>query len=196
MIKNSNNLISNVICNSAHLGLIKQTDFFEKEIAVENNTGGYYVIRKGDFVYNPRKSINAPFGPVNIYKFSEPGIVSPLYLCFSIKNINPDFLLCRFKSNCWHRYIYLNGDSGARHDRVSIKDSVFLEQPVYFPTIDEQIKISAFIETIDKRIDAQNKIIKERKTLIFFRIFDDYKEEIIWSSKKFPNYGWKRRNCM
>ena len=164
--KNSNNKIRNVICNSAQNGLIPQLDFFDKEIANEENTEGYYIINSGDFVYNPRKSITAPYGPVNIYRYSNAGVVSPLYLCFSVSGINKRFLLHRFKSSCWHRYIYLYGDTGARHDRVSIKDEVFLSQPVRFPSADEQADIANLLDKIDERIAIQNKIISKYETLI------------------------------
>ena len=165
--KNSNNIIKNVICNSAQNGLIPQLDFFDKEIANDENTVGYYIINNGDFVYNPRKSLNAPYGPVNMYKYEKAGIVSPLYLCFSVdESINKSFLLQRFKSPCWYRYIYLNGDSGARHDRVSIKDDVFLSQPISLPSAEEQTDIAVFLEKIDERIEIQNKIISKYETLI------------------------------
>lgn len=165
--KNSNNIIKNVICNSAQNGLIPQLDFFDKEIANDENTVGYYIINNGDFVYNPRKSLNAPYGPVNMYKYEKAGIVSPLYLCFSVdESINKSFLLQRFKSPCWYRYIYLNGDSGARHDRVSIKDDVFLSQPISLPSAEEQTDIAVFLEKIDERIEIQNKIISNYETLI------------------------------
>lgn len=164
--KNSNNVIKNVICNSAQNGLIPQLDFFDKEIANNENTAGYYIISNGDFVYNPRKSLSAPYGPVNIYKYDSDGIVSPLYLCFSVDDcINKSFLLQRFKSPCWYRYIYLNGDSGARHDRVSIKDEVFLSQPINLPNAEEQAVIAGFLEKIDERISVQNKIISDLKVL-------------------------------
>lgn len=165
--KNSNNVIKNVICNSAQNGLIPQLDFFDKEIANNENTASYYIISNGDFVYNPRKSLSAPYGPVNIYKYDSDGIVSPLYLCFSVDDcINKSFLLQRFKSPCWYRYIYLNGDSGARHDRVSIKDEVFLSQPINLPNAEEQAVIAEFLEKIDERISVQNKIISKYETLI------------------------------
>lgn len=164
--KNSNNVIKNVICNSAQNGLIPQLDFFDKEIANNENTAGYYIISNGNFVYNPRKSLSAPYGPVNIYKYDSDGIVSPLYLCFSVDDcINKSFLLQRFKSPCWYRYIYLNGDSGARHDRVSIKDEVFLSQPINLPNAEEQAVIAEFLEKIDERISVQNKIISDLKVL-------------------------------
>ena len=161
--KNKGNIITNVISNSAIHGLISQRDFFEKDIANNDNTENYYIIEKNDFVYNPRKSNEAPYGPINLYKYDMPGVISPLYLCFRTKNINPNYLEYYFKSSCWHRYIYLNGDSGARHDRVSIKDEIFFNMNVRIPSIEEQIKISNFLSLLDKKIELQSKKIEDLK---------------------------------
>ena len=164
--KNKGNVVKNVLCNSANFGLVPQGNYFDREIANTENTDGYYVIKNGDFVYNPRKSTAAPFGPVNIYEGEEIGIISPLYLCFSVHNIYPKFLYYRFKSSVWHPYVYSHGDSGVRFDRVSIKDDVFFNMPICEPTQDEQIKIAALLQLIDERIAAQNKIIEKYESLI------------------------------
>ena len=163
--KNKGNTIQNVLCNSATLGLIPQNDYFDREIANSNNTEGYYVIEYGDFVYNPRKSVSAPYGPVNIYTGSIKGIISPLYLCFSVHSIMPSFLYYRFKSSVWFPYVYSHGDTGTRFDRVSIKDDVFFEMPIYMPSSKEQIKIANLMALLDKRIATQNKIIEDLKKL-------------------------------
>ena len=164
--KNKGNRVKNVLCNSANLGLVPQGNYFDREIANTENTDGYYVICNGDFVYNPRKSTAAPFGPVNIYEKEDAGIISPLYLCFSVHNIFPKFLYYRFKSSAWHSYVYSHGDSGVRFDRVSIKDDVFFDMPVYKPAQDEQIKIATILQLIDEHIATQNKIIEKLETLI------------------------------
>ena len=164
--KNKGNVVKNVLCNSANFGLVPQGNYFDREIANTENTDGYYVIKNGDFVYNPRKSTAAPFGPINIYEGEEIGIISPLYLCFSVHNIYPKFLYYRFKSSVWHPYVYSHGDSGVRFDRVSIKDDVFFNMPICEPTQDEQIKIAALLQLIDERIAAQNKIIEKYESLI------------------------------
>ena len=163
--KNKGNTIQNVLCNSATLGLIPQNDYFDREIANSNNTEGYYVIEYGDFVYNPRKSVSAPYGPVNIYTGSIKGIISPLYLCFSVHCIMPSFLYYRFKSSVWFPYVYSHGDTGTRFDRVSIKDDVFFEMPIYMPSSKEQIKIANLMALLDERIATQNKIIEDLKKL-------------------------------
>ena len=164
--KNKGNIISNVLCNSANLGIIPQSDYFDRDIANNENTDAYYVIENGDFVYNPRKSVTAPYGPVNMYLGNKTGIISPLYLCFSVKDIYCDFLLHWFKGNAWHRYVYSHGDTGVRFDRVSIKDDIFLNMPIKVPVYEEQIRISKLLRAIDERIATQNKIIDKLQSLI------------------------------
>lgn len=158
--KNKSNSIHNVISNSAKFGLVKQIDYFSKDIANTDNTEGYFIIEKNDFVYNPRKSLEAPFGPICKYNYNETGIVSPLYLCFRCSQlINYDFFEYLFKSSVWYKYIYQNGDSGARHDRVNIKDSTFFLMPIFIPQSKEQEKIANFLTTVDKKITNLENII-------------------------------------
>ena len=162
--KNADGHITNVICNSAKLGLIPQREYFDKDIANSDNTNGYYIIQQNDFVYNPRKSSDAPYGPISSYKYAEDGIVSPLYLCFRAKDeINPLYYEWYFRSSAWHRYIYMSGDSGARHDRVSIKDDTFFAMPINLPSEQEQSKIASFLQSLDDRIAAQEKLVASLK---------------------------------
>ena len=162
--KNTDGRITNVICNSAKQGLIPQREYFDKDIANSDNTNGYYIIEENDFVYNPRKSSDAPYGPISSYKYTEAGIVSPLYLCFRAKKeINPAFFEWYFRSSAWHRYVYMSGDSGARHDRVSIKDDTFFAMPINIPSAHEQAQIANFLERIEQRIEMQRALVDSLK---------------------------------
>ena len=162
--KNTDGRISNVICNSAKMGLIPQRDYFDKDIANSDNTSGYYIIEHNDFVYNPRKSSDAPYGPISRYAYPDAGIVSPLYLCFRAKGeVDTNFFEWYFHSSAWHRYIYMSGDSGARHDRVSIKDDDFFSMPICFPSSIEQKKIASFLNTIERRISSQQLLVDNLK---------------------------------
>lgn len=156
----------NVITNSAEHGLIPQREFFDKDIAVEGNTSKYTIIKDGDFVYNPRKSSTAPYGPFNCYTREEPGIVSPLYSCLTPKNkAYTPYLLYYFASPAWYSYIYHNGNQGgARHDRVGMTDDLLLGIPVLLPCQEEQDKITAFLSLYDKRIAAQASKVEALET--------------------------------
>lgn len=156
--KNKDGRNQNVITNSAEFGLINQRDFFDKDIAVDGKTENYTVIKTGDFVYNPRKSKQAPYGPFNCYQLEENGIVSPLYTCLRPKsNVNDKYLLWYFKSGSWYRFIYENGaQNGARHDRVGMTDSLMQEIPVYLPqAVEEQQKIADCLSSLDDGIAKQ-----------------------------------------
>ena len=165
--RNSNGDIKNVITNSAEYGLIPQRDFFDKDIAVDGNTSNYYVIEEGDFVYNPRKSNAAPYGPFNRYNLKEKGIISPLYTCLVLQeDINPAYLAWYFKSDAWYRYIYDNGSQGVRHDRVSMTDDLLMGIPVYLPASSKQSQIAEILNAIENRLsaaqDEYNTLIKLR----------------------------------
>lgn len=64
--KNSLYKYTQVLSNSARSGVILQEEQFTKDIANNNNIDGYYVIHPNEFVYNPRISVSAPCGPINI----------------------------------------------------------------------------------------------------------------------------------
>lgn len=196
--KNKDGQNQNVITNSAEFGLINQRDFFDKDIAVEGKTENYTVIKTGDFVYNPRKSKQAPYGPFNCYQLEEDGIVSPLYTCLRPKgNADDKYLHWYFQSGSWYRFIYENGaQNGARHDRVGMTDSLMQGIPVYLPqVVEEQQKIAEFLSTIDTVIEKQKETVsawEERKKGVMQKLFsqevrfkaDDGSEFPEWEEKK------------
>ena len=158
--KNTNNHVSNVLSNSANQGIIPQSEVFDREIANEDNTSNYFVISQNDFVYNPRKSATAPYGPINRYNGRTDGVISPLYLCFRSHNINVEYLGWYFKSNSWYKYVDQNGDTGVRHDRVSIKDEIFFSMPLFIHNADEQIEIA-------KRLNKTESFVKQEEQYLF-----------------------------
>ncbi|HFJ5420473.1 TPA: restriction endonuclease subunit S, partial [Staphylococcus aureus] len=172
--KNTDQKYTETLTNSAELGIISQRDFFDKEISNIDNIKNYYVVEENDFVYNPRISTYAPFGPVNRNKLGKKGVMSPLYTVFRIQSSDLNFIEFYFKSSKWYRFMALNGDSGARADRFSIKDKTFMEMPLYIPCMDEQIKIGQFFNNIDKCIkNYQSKIslLKKNKKSFLQKMF-------------------------
>ena len=158
--RNADGVIKNVITNSAEYGLIPQRDFFDKDIAVDGNTANYYVIENGDFVYNPRKSNSAPYGPFNRYTLSEQGIISPLYTCLVLQaDVSPSYLAWYFKSDAWYRYIYDNGSQGVRHDRVSMTDDLLMGIPVMYPSHEKQLLYADILDVVETRLQATKKTL-------------------------------------
>ena len=159
------------LTNSAEQGIISQVDFFDKEISNKNNINGYYIVENNDFIYNPRISTLAPVGPINRNKLNRTGIMSPLYTVFRASNVDLGFLEWYFQSNHWHRYMKLNGDSGARADRIAIKDSTFFEMPIKTPVnIKEQVLIGETLEKFNQYITLHqcklDRLISIKKALL------------------------------
>ena len=143
--------------NSAEFGIISQRDFFDHDIAKMSSLSGYYIVRNEDFVYNPRISTSAPVGPINRNKLGRIGVMSPLYTVFRPHDVDTTYLEYFFKSKYWHSFMNFNGDSGARSDRFSIKDSVFFEMPIPLPYIEEQRKIGEHLTQLDHLITLHQR---------------------------------------
>ena len=164
--KNKTGEFTETLTNSAEYGIINQRDFFDKDISNAKNLTGYYVVKNDDFVYNPRISNFAPVGPIKRNKLGRTGVMSPLYYVFRTHDIDKNYFEKYFDTVYWHRFMELNGDSGARADRFAIKDSVFVEMPIPYPTMDEQQKIGSFFKQLDDTIALHQRkldLLKEQK---------------------------------
>ena len=164
--KNHEKRYSTVFTNSAANGVIPQNEYFEKDIANEENIDGYYVVNVGDYIYNPRISEKAPYGPINQNLTGCTGIASPLYTVFSKKEnvcICDDYIRYYLDSAEWNKYIYSVANYGARFDRMNISDSVFMNMPIALPQIEEQQKIAEILMQCDKVIELKQKRIDEEK---------------------------------
>jgi type I restriction enzyme S subunit len=166
--KNTNNEIQNILTNSAKQGIVCQTEYFDKQIANDENTSGYYVVKPGYFVYNPRISVSAPCGPFNRYNGDEDGIMSPLYsvYCFYDKSITcADFLTYYFSSSKWHAYMNSIANYGARSDRMNVTKEDMDNMPIPYPPLPEQQKIVEILSAQDRVIECYEKKIDQLKRM-------------------------------
>ena len=164
--KNLDGNITEVLTNSAEYGVINQTEFFDHAVAKESNIAGYYVIAPGDFVYNPRISATAPVGPIRRNTLGIHGVMSPLYTVFRLTDaVDGTYLSHFFKTNGWHGFMKLEGNSGARSDRFSIGDATFFEMPIPVPSSSEQHAIGSFFSRLDNLITLHQR--KYDKLVVF-----------------------------
>lgn len=178
--KNKNNEFSEPFTNSAEQGIISQKDYFDREIVNNENLNGYYIVRNDDFIYNPRISVTAPVGPINRNRLGRNGVMSPLYTVFRTHDIDNLYLEFYFKTTKWHRFMKLNGDSGARFDRFTISSTQFMEMPIPYPTLEEQQKIGEYFDSFDNLITLHQRI-----SLYFFKI-----NTFVWEQRKLGDiYG-------
>ena len=168
--KNKNNEFSEPFTNSAEQGIISQKDYFDREIVNNENLNGYYIVRNDDFIYNPRISVTAPVGPINRNRLGRNGVMSPLYTVFRTHDIDNLYLEFYFKTTKWHRFMKLNGDSGARFDRFTISSTQFMEMPIPYPTLEEQQKIGEYFESLDHLITLHQQKCEELKKIKKFML--------------------------
>lgn len=163
ILKNRNDTVKRVLTNSAINGVVDQNDYFDREIVSKNNLANYFIIEKGDYVYNPRISTSAPVGPISKNKIGQ-GIMSPLYTVFRFKDDDCDFYEYYFRTTLWHQYINKKANTGARHDRINISFDDFMDMPVPIcPDPKEQEKIALFLKSVDALISNQEQKIEALK---------------------------------
>ena len=162
-VKNTSNSVNNVLTNSATKGIVNQEDYFDKEIANQNNLLGYYVVDIDDFVYNPRISQSAPVGPLK-RNHAVKGVMSPLYTVMKCKDGNLDFFELYFETTLWHPYMRGIANYGVRHDRMNITNDGLEKLPIPFPKIEEQIKISKFLKSIEAKINQVSNELELNKS--------------------------------
>lgn len=160
--KNRQLQVSRVLTNSATEGIIDQNDYFDRDIAVKENTENYHIVEAGDFVYNPRISVSAPVGPISVNKVGT-GIMSPLYTVFRIQDGYIPFYEQYFQTKIWHSYLKSIANFGARFDRMNITTEGFFNMPIFVPSFAEQKKIAECLEVEDKMIAAQKQKVESLK---------------------------------
>ena len=154
--------VSRVLTNSATEGVIDQNDYFDRDIAVKENTDNYHIVDAGDFVYNPRISVSAPVGPISVNKIGT-GIMSPLYTIFRFRDGYVPFFDQYFQTKIWHPYLKSIANFGARFDRMNITTEGFFNMPIVCPSFAEQKKIAACLEVEDRMISAQEQKVESLK---------------------------------
>jgi type I restriction enzyme S subunit len=162
--KNRGGEIKRVLTNSAEFGVVDQRDYFDKDIATPGNLEGYFIVEKGDYVYNPRISARAPVGPISKNNVAT-GVMSPLYTVFRFINGDNDFYAYYLKSTGWHRYMRQVSSTGARHDRMAVTNIQFMAMPIpVAPSNKEQQKIADCLTSIDELIALEAQKLDTLKT--------------------------------
>lgn len=154
-----------VFSNSAQNGIVPQVEQFDKDIANDDNIDRYYIVTEGCFVYNPRISVTAPCGPINVNHNKTPGVMSPLYTIFYINspNIDNDYLEQYFKSTIWFKYMKSVANYGARHDRMNVTDNDFFNMPIKISDLKEQTAIKNILICADQEIEQLKRELYQEK---------------------------------
>ncbi|MDH2575270.1 restriction endonuclease subunit S [Acinetobacter baumannii] len=157
-------LNQNALTISAQLGLINQQEYFSKQIA-SRDLSKYYLLHKGEYAYNKSYSAGYPMGAIKRLKLYDKGVVSTLYICFSLNEyINSDYFEQFVESGLLVPELEKIAQEGARnHGLLNISLQEFFEVNLKMPSLDEQAKIANFLSAIDQKIDVVSQQIEQAK---------------------------------
>jgi len=158
---------------SAQYGLVDQITYFNNRVA-SRDISNYYLLKKGEFAYNKSYSDGYPFGVVKRLDLYEMGVLSTLYIVFSLKEniIDSDFLVSYYDTDNWHEQIAKRATEGARnHGLLNISATDFLETELKLATKKkEQKKIGEFFKQLDNLINLYqrkyDKLVNIKKSLL------------------------------
>ena len=122
----------------------------------------YYLLFNGEFAYNKSTSDGFPFGAIKRLDLYEKGVLSTLYIAFSIndvKVINSDFLTVFFDTDRWHKGVSERAAEGARnHGLLNISVDDFFDIDLYLPRQEaEQMYIGAYFKHLDHLITLHQR---------------------------------------
>ena len=162
--KNTKNETNLPLTISSKDGLVDQISYFNKMVA-SKDISSYYLLKEGEYAYNKSYSVGYDFGSIKRLDRYPMGALSTLYICFALKRHNSDFIRAYFDSLKWYREIYMISAEGARnHGLLNVPTEDFFQTIHYLPQdAREQRKIANFIITLDRRIDAQQSLVKSLK---------------------------------
>ena len=152
---------------SAAEGLIEQTAFFNNIVA-SSNVSGYYLVKRGEFAYNKSYSNGYPFGAVKRLDKYDMGVLSTLYIVFSVdKAVCSDYIVHFFDTSLWHQEVAKRAAEGARnHGLLNIGAEDFLDIDTVLPkSKEEQQKIASYFTSLDKQISLQEARLEKLKQI-------------------------------
>ena len=192
---------TNILTISANYGLVSQDKYFNKLVASEN-TSNYFLIQNGEFAYNKSYSKNYPMGAIKLLEKYSKGIVSNLYICFSMNENLPykvNFFKFYFDAGCLNKEIYKIAQEGARnHGLLNMSTADFFNTKLAVPkNILEQEKIAEVLSCWDNGIEVLEKLLDKKqlhKKALEQMLFNEKKS---WQLLRFDSIfkDYCKKNC-
>ena len=155
--RNKDVAFDNVEIVSNKTGFTKQTEQFDDYSVASADLSNYYVIRERQFAYNPSR-INV--GSIAYKeKGAEIGVVSPLYISFSTKEMLDDrFLWYWFKTYSFDYQRHTLSEGGVR-DTLSFDKIAQME--IKLPGLKEQQEIGRVLHSVDSLLSLHQRKLEK-----------------------------------
>ena len=156
-------------------GIFSQEEFFNKQIASENNVG-YKIIKKDNLVFS---TMNLWMGSLDVLDNYDIGIVSPAYKIFEFdkEKMIPAFGKYFMKSyRMLERYKECS-EQGASIVRRNLDLKQLLDTEIEIPSVMEQKKIVEILEKNDQIIEKYGELIEEKDQFIKSQFVEMFEKE-------------------
>lgn len=146
------------VLSSTVKGIFSQKEYFNKDIASEDNKG-YKVVRKGHIVLSPQ---NLWMGNINYNDRFDIGIVSPSYKVFSIKEgFNPIFIASLLQTKKALNEYMLASEQGASIVRRNLNIEAFMAIKFRIPDARKQDSLSMAITAINAKLNNERCYLEQ-----------------------------------
>ena len=146
------------VLSSTVKGIFSQKEYFNKDIASEDNKG-YKVVRRGHVVLSPQ---NLWMGNINYNDRFDIGIVSPSYKVYSIRDaFNPIFIASLLRTKKALCEYMLASEQGASIVRRNLNVEAFMAIKFRIPDSRQQDSLSMAITAINAKLNNEQAILKQ-----------------------------------
>ncbi len=163
--RNKNGKYTNVLSVSNKLGFVDQTEQFEDRVIASDDRTNYKVVSYNTFAYNPAR-INV--GSIARYAEALPGIVSPMYICFTtVDLVEPTYLEYFFQTKSFKDEMEKRLEGSVRQ---CLTFDGLTDISIPLPNINEQKDIARRLDTFSSRICLERgfltSLLKQKQYLL------------------------------
>ena len=152
--RNKDAKIDRVLSVSNKYGFIDQDEQFEDRGVASADTSNYKVVHKGDFAYNPAR-INV--GSVARLQEFENGIVSPMYVCFTVKKgLLPEYFDLYLSTNIFKHEMNKRLEGSVR---LCLTYESLCNIRIALPEYNVQADFVAKVRAIFRKIKSEEKLL-------------------------------------
>ena len=139
-----------------HAGFVRSMEYFDRQV-FSRDTSNYKVVRRGDLAY---ATIHLDEGSLGILRDAEIGMISPMYTVFEADRTQtePEFL-CSLMKLPQMVAKYKRIGEGSVHRRKSIRFENLSRLSIAVPSLEEQRRILAVLDSIDEAIERTEAVI-------------------------------------
>ncbi len=159
--KNKENISYPIYSINNQEGFLPQSEQFEGMDSADRgyDISMYKIIHNNTFAYNPAR-INV--GSIGYSDNLDGVIISSLYVCFkTTADLDDGYLLKYLDTYAFNKAVLRNAEGGVRQ-YLFYENFSIIKIPT--PSIDEQIRISQFLSTLDRKIDFMKSQIDHIKS--------------------------------